>query len=177
MIDIKSGHCLLTQINAWEFSENDMEFAQDHLRILSGLYGILRPLDLIQPYRMEMGLPFSFDGYSNLYQFWNDKLTPHVNKLLKKQSSKVIINLASDEYWKVIDLKSLKYKVVTPVFKEEKNGKFKPIHVYLKKARGLMARFIIQNRIEEPEDIKAFDPEGYYFNESLSKGSEWVFTR
>jgi cytoplasmic iron level regulating protein YaaA (DUF328/UPF0246 family) len=152
-------------------------FAQKHIRLLSGLYGVLCPLDLIQPYRLEMGTHLSFSNYKNLYQFWNGTINNFLNNEIDTHKSKTIINLASYEYAKSVRLKAINGKVVTPVFKEYKRNQYQVITVYAKKARGLMTRFIIENKIESPANIKHFDIEGYAFTESLSNESEWVFTR
>lgn len=164
-------------LNAESLSEDDLLFAQDHLRILSGLYGILKPLDLMQPYRLEMGTPLNNSRGKNLYEFWNLKISDSINNELAKQKHKVIINLASNEYFKAIKPKQIKKNIITPVFKETKGEKLKVITVYAKTARGLMTRFIIQNKIENPEDIKAFDTDGYLYNPNLSTTNEWVFVR
>lgn len=164
-------------LNASTFSDNDFVFAQKHLRILSGLYGILKPMDLIQAYRLEMGIQLKTKKGKNLYEFWGDKITDLINTELEKQKNKVLINLASKEYFKSVKTKKIKGEIITPVFKEQKGNSFKVIFVYAKHARGLMSRFIIQNKIEDPEDIKAFDSEGYLFNRDLSTEKEWVFTR
>ena len=164
-------------LNASTFSGKDFVFAQKHLRILSGLYGILKPLDLIQAYRLEMGIQLKNKKGKNLYEFWGDKITDFINAELEKQKNNVLINLASKEYFKSVKTKKIKGEIITPVFKEQKGNNFKVVFVYAKHARGLMSRFIIQNKIEEPEDIKAFDSEGYLFNRDLSTEKEWVFTR
>ena len=164
-------------LKAADFSSEEQQFAQEHLRILSGLYGVLRPFDLIQPYRLEMGTKFSFENYKNLYDFWKEKVTTEINKELEKQENPVIINLASNEYFKVLDKKSLSAEIITPVFKDNKNGTYKTIMMYAKNARGKMAAFIVKNKIENPEYLKAFDSDGYIFNQALSNGNEWVFTR
>ena len=164
-------------LNASTFSDNDFVFAQKHLRILSGLYGILKPMDLIQVYRLEMGIQLKTKKGKNLYEFWGDKITDFINTELEKQKNKVLINLASKEYFKSVKTKKIKGEIITPVFKEQKGNSFKVVFVYAKHARGLMSRFIIQNKIEDPEDIKAFDSEGYLFNRDLSTEKEWVFTR
>ncbi|MGM0407001.1 MAG: peroxide stress protein YaaA [Bacteroidota bacterium] len=164
-------------LDAKTLSEKDLLFAQDHLRILSGLYGVLRPLDLMQPYRLEMGTKLKNPEGNNLYKFWGLKITDFINKELSKQKSKVLINLASNEYFKAINPKSIHGEIITPVFKEAKGNGFKVITVYAKTARGLMSRFIIENRIEQPEQLKAFDSDGYLFNQDLSNEKEWVFTR
>ncbi len=164
-------------LNIAGFSTTGLEYAQQHIRILSGLYGILRPLDLIQPYRLEMGTKFSFDNYKNLYDFWKEKITRHIQTELKRQNSNTIINLASAEYFKVIDKKKLNAEIITPVFKDNKNGTYKTIMMYAKNARGKMAAFMAGNQITNPEYIKAFDQDGYIFNQELSNEKEWVFTR
>ena len=163
-------------INASTFSEEEFKIAQEKIRILSGLYGILKPLDLMQAYRLEMGTKLSFGKYENLYQFWQQKITTTINNELKEKGD-VLINLASQEYFKAIDAKRLKAEIITPEFKDNKDGKYKMISFFAKKARGLMCRFIVQNNISNPEELKAFDLEGYYFNNQLSKENNWVFTR
>jgi cytoplasmic iron level regulating protein YaaA (DUF328/UPF0246 family) len=164
-------------LEAKTLTEDDLFFAQNHLRILSGLYGILKPLDLMQAYRLEMGTPLSNPKGKNLYEFWGNKITDAINNELAVHKQKVLINLASTEYSKVIKSKLIKGDIITPVFKEIKGNSFKVITVYAKTARGLMSRFIIKNRIEDPDDIKAFDTDGYLFNQQLSTNKEWVFTR
>jgi cytoplasmic iron level regulating protein YaaA (DUF328/UPF0246 family) len=155
----------------------DLKYAQSHLRILSGLYGLLRPLDLMQPYRLEMGTKLDTDRGNNLYDFWGSIITDGLNKQLRKIKSSTLINLASNEYFKSVKTKELDADIITPAFKEYKNGEYKMIGIYAKRARGLMSRFIIQHRIENPDDIKDFGAEGYAFNKKLSKGNNWVFTR
>ena len=164
-------------LDAKSLTEDDLLYAQDHLRILSGLFGILRPLDLIQAYRLEMGTPLKNPEGKNLYEFWGSKINEVINDELSKQKSKVLINLASNEYYKAIKPKMINAEIITPIFKEEKGNDFKVVTVYAKTARGLMSRFIIENRIDNPEDIKAFDMAGYLFNRDLSNNKEWVFTR
>jgi len=164
-------------LKALSLSEADLLFAQDRLRILSGLYGALRPLDLIQAYRLEMGTRLKVNRKNNLYQFWGSKITGHINDLLQSTNQKHLINLASNEYFKVLDKAKIDAEIITPVFKDFKNGEYKFITVYGKKARGLLARFIIENRIADVEKIKLFDVEGYYYNHHLTKGNNWVFTR
>lgn len=159
-------------------SPEDVLYAQNHLRILSGLYGVLRPLDLIQPYRLEMGIPLDTSSADNLYQFWGDKISKAVAKAVKESGGEqVIVNLASHEYFKAVNRKDLKIRVIDIEFNEMKDGKFKPIIVYTKKARGMMTRFMIENRISNPEELKAFDVEGYAFAEELSEPNKWVFVR
>lgn len=164
-------------LDAISLSEEDLLFAQDHLRILSGLYGILRPLDLIQAYRLEMGIPLKNPKGKNLYEFWGLKISEIINNELSKHKNKAIINLASNEYYKSVKPKNIKAEIITPVFKEQKGTDFKTVTIYAKTARGYMSRFIIQNRIENPNDLKAFDTGGYLFNKDLSTEKEWVFTR
>ena len=164
-------------LEANTFSEEDFAYAQNHLRILSGLYGLLRPLDLIHPYRLEMGTKLAVGRSKNLYDFWGMTLTDAVNAQLKEIAEPVLVNLASNEYFKAIKPKKVEGRIITPVFKDEKNGQFKVISFFAKKARGMMAKYIIQNRIESPEGMKGFDGEGYIFNEAMSKENEWVFVR
>lgn len=160
-----------------EFTKKDIEYTQNHLRILSGLYGVLRPLDMILPYRLEMGTKWQFDGNKNLYDFWDNKINKSLQETIDKQKDKTLVNLASNEYSKVAGLKDLDANIITPVFKDFKNGKYKIISVYAKMARGMMTSFIMKNRIEKAEDLKHFDTEGYFFNDELSSDKEFVFTR
>ncbi len=164
-------------LHAQDFGDSDFEFLQDHLRILSGLYGCLKPLDLMQPYRLEMGRKLSTSRGKNLYEFWGDRVTEALNRALAGHDSKVLLNLASNEYFKVVRPKKLDADVITPQFRDWKNGQYKMISFYAKKARGMMTRFITLNRIDDPEDIKAFDLEGYRYDETLTEGANWVFTR
>lgn len=160
-------------LDAQKFSETELAYAQQNIRILSGLYGILRPLDLIQPYRLEMGKKLSTGKVDNLYKFWGNILTESINE----ECRDFVINLASREYFKVIRTKELKPKVITPVFKDTSKGKLKIISFYAKRARGLMARYIVENRIDDIEAIKGFNKAGYKFSEELSKENEFIFTR
>lgn len=163
---------------ARDFSLEELESANVRLRILSGLYGVVRPFDLIMPYRLEMGIKHGFGGNRNLYIFWGDKIRLTIEKAIEQSpGEKVLINLASNEYAKSVDLKKLKKQCITPVFKQEVNGQLKIVALYAKRARGMMTRFIIQNELNEVEHIKAFDAEGYYFNAQLSNEREWVFIR
>jgi len=164
-------------LDAASFNATDFKFAQQHLHILSGLYGLLRPLDLMQPYRLEMGTRLETDRGKNLYEFWGSTITEGLNKQLKKLKTDTLINLASNEYFKSVKPKELNADIITPAFKEFKNGEYKMIGIYAKRARGLMSRYIIKNKLTNPEDIKDFDEEGYRFNSKLSKGHNWVFTR
>lgn len=164
-------------INAENLNEQQISFANDHFRILSGLYGAVRPLDLIQPYRLEMGTKLKNQQGSNLYSFWKEKLTEYIKIELEKQNDDILIDLASKEYSSVINMNKINAKVITPVFKDYKNGTHKVITIYAKRARGLMSRFIMENRIDSPDDFKEFNEEGYCFNEYLSSDTELVFTR
>lgn len=166
-----------TGLDAASFSAADFEFAQQHLRILSGLYGVLRPLDLLQPYRLEMGTRLKNTRGDNLYQFWGELITEALNEELVARESAVVINLASNEYFKAVKPKALQARLITPVFKDLKNGQYKIISFYAKKARGLMSRYLIQNRIDTPEALQRFDLEGYYFSAEQSQGDTWVFLR
>lgn len=166
-----------TGIDTDSLSPEDFNFAQDHLRILSGLYGVLRPLDLIQAYRLEMGTKFQTPKWNDLYDFWGTKITRRIQTDIKNQGDEILVNLASGEYFKSIDTKKLKTRIITPVFKDFSNGKYKIISFFAKKARGLMTRFIIENKLSDPEQLKLFDTEGYFFNEEFSDGKQLVFTR
>ena len=160
-----------------DFTEDDYAYAQDHLRILSGLYGCLRPLDLIQPYRLEMKTKLKNERGDNLYQFWDDRITKSINKELKKQKEAVLINLASNEYFKSVKPKLLAGRLLNINFKETKDGKTRVVAIFAKRARGMMADYIIRNRIEKPEDIKKFKLGGYKFNKDLSDDKQWTFER
>lgn len=164
-------------MDAETFSAADFKFAQQHLRILSGLYGLLRPLDLMQPYRLEMGTRLDTERGKNLYEFWGDIITDGLNKQLNKIKSGTLVNLASNEYFKSVKPKNIAGEIIAPQFKEYKNGDYKMIGIYAKRARGLMARYIIQNQISKPEALKDFNEEGYTFNKKLSAGNSPVFTR
>ena len=156
---------------------DEFDFAQQHLRILSGLYGILRPLDLIQAYRLEMATRLSTPGGKNLYEFWGNRIQQSLNALLKKEKSGVLINLASLEYFKTVKAHQLKATVITPIFKERRNSAYRVVAIYAKKARGRICDFIIRNRIDRPEDLKSFNLDGYGFRAKLSNSTQWVFTR
>ena len=166
-----------TGLEADSTSESELEFAQSRLRILSGLFGLLRPLDLMQPYRLEMGLKFANQRGKNLYEFWGDRVTDTLNEDLVSANTDVLINLASNEYFKEVKPKGLNADVITPQFKDLKNGQYKMISFFAKKARGVMARYVIDNRITAPEALKAFNGSGYYFSEEHSKGPQWAFLR
>ena len=165
------------KLNAKEFSEKEFRTTQNRLSILSGLYGILRPLDLIKPYRLEMGTKLKIENFKNLYDFWGDKITDFLNTRLEDNNMKTLINLASNEYFRSINVKKLKARVININFKELKNGQYKTLVIYTKQARGLMANFIIKNNLTNPEDLKHFDIEGYGYDENLSTENTWVFTR
>ena len=152
-------------------------FAQRHLRILSGLYGLLRPLDLIHPYRLEMGTKLANPGGKDLYTFWGETITRALNAELEKTESAALVNLASEEYFKSVKPKLLAAPVVTPVFEDWKNGKYKIISFYAKRARGMMARYAIENGVTDPEALKEFDVDGYAFVPEESKERAWVFRR
>ena len=166
-----------TGLQAETLSEDDLDFAQTRLRILSGLYGLLRPLDLMQPYRLEMGLKFTNQRGRNLYEFWGEQLTDTLNADLVSAKTEVLINLASNEYFKAVKPKLLNADIITPQFKDLKNGQYKMISFFAKKARGLMARYMIDNRITEPEALKSFSEAGYYYSDEQSQGDQWVFLR
>ncbi len=164
-------------LQAASFTEDEMLFAGKHLRILSGLHGILRPMDLIQAYRMEMGRKVSVGKARDLYDFWSDKITAHINEVLSNDNTPVVLNLASKEYFEAVDTAKLKYPVIHFQFKELKDGQYRFFSMYGKYARGLMVRFMIKNKIHNPEELKLFDWEGYAYNEPLSSEHNWVFTR
>lgn len=166
-----------TGLHVEDFNDDDFDFAQQHLRMLSGLYGVLRPLDLMQAYRLEMGTKLENSRGKDLYEFWGKRITDKLNQALKDQGDKVLVNLASDEYFKSVQVKNLDADIIKPVFLDEKNGKYKIISFYAKKARGLMSRFIIKNRLTLPEQLVNFDLDGYQFDESASQGNELVFKR
>jgi hypothetical protein len=164
-------------LDAQSMTDKQLNWAQDNLRILSGLYGLLRPLDLMQPYRLEMGTKFANDRGVDLYQFWGDIITSEINILLTESSDAVLLNLASNEYFKSVQAKDIQGRIITPVFMDKKTDKFKIISFFAKKARGLMSAFIIKNKITNVEDIKKFDVDGYSYNSAMSEGDKWVFTR
>jgi len=166
-----------TGLDAYNLDSDDLSFAQQHLRILSGLYGLLKPLDLMLPYRLEMGTKFENAGGKDLYAFWGSKLTDALNKQLKKNKSKVLVNLASNEYFKSVKKAQLDADVITPVFKDKKNGQYKIISFFAKKARGRMSAYIVKNKFTDAAQITGFDWDGYCFNEALSNEKDWVFTR
>lgn len=164
-------------LDAPTLKKKDLDYAQDHLRILSGLYGVLRPLDLIQPYRLEMGTKFAVNGKEDLYDFWDHRVTDALNAATKDHKDRRVINLASNEYAKVVQPKNLVDGIVTPVFKEVKDGKARTLGLFAKRARGMMARYMIVNRVETEKKLKAFNDGGYKFQPDQSDDSTWVFTR
>lgn len=166
-----------TGLQADTFNNKQLLFAQQHVRILSGLYGVLRPLDLMQPYRLEMGTRLQNHRGKDLYAFWGDIITDYLNAELKEHKSQVVVNLASSEYFKSVKSKQLIGELITPVFKDEKNGQFKIISFYAKKARGLMAAYLVKNNIDAADELKCFDTAGYRFSEEESTASDWVFKR
>lgn len=163
------------QLNDW--STEDFDIAQSRIRILSGLYGVLRPLDRIQPHRLEMGTRLKTKHGKDLYEFWGSTITKQLNKDLKSSGSDLVVNLASNEYFSSVKPKELQGKLVTPVFKDEKNGTFKIISFYAKKARGMMADFIVRNRVESADDLKAFETDGYTFDADASDENTLTFLR
>ncbi|MDY0200743.1 MAG: peroxide stress protein YaaA [Tenuifilaceae bacterium] len=164
-------------IDVVDFSADDFLFAQQNLRILSGLYGVLRPLDLMQPYRLEMGTKVDVESSNNLYDFWRDTITRYFEGLIKLDKENTLVNLASNEYSKAINFNKIGGTIVTPVFKEQKGDSLKTIAIYAKRARGLMTRFVIKNKLEQAEHLKAFTDEGYVYAPDYSKGNNWVFIR
>lgn len=164
-------------MNIDDFDNNDFDFSQKNLRILSGLYGILKPLDLIQPYRLEMGTKLETERGQNLYQFWGNLLTTYIKKEIRENKDNYLVNLASNEYIKAINMKELDPHCVTPVFKDLKNNKLKVISFFAKKARGKMCRFIIKNKLTSIEQLKEFNDNGYIFDQNLSTEHEFIYTR
>jgi uncharacterized protein len=164
-------------LDADSYSQQDFTFAQKNLRILSGLYGVLRPLDLIQPYRLEMGTKVATEQARDLYEFWGDSITDALNQALSGHRNKTVINLASNEYFKSVQPKVLSGDIITPVFKDYHKGTYKILAFYAKKARGYMASYIVKNRINSPEALQGFNTDGYRFNDNFSTDTQWVFTR
>ncbi len=164
-------------LDADSLSTADIGFAQNHLRILSGLYGLLRPLDLMQAYRLEMGTRLAGPHGKNLYAFWGDSITAALNSTLRRQKGSTLINLASQEYFRAVLPAALQARVITPVFRERRNDGYRVIGLFAKKARGMMAHFIIRERLDTPDGLKAFNAGGYAYNPGLSTDSDWVFTR
>ena len=166
-----------TGLNAEDFSSDDFAFAQQHLRMLSGLYGLLRPLDLMQPYRLEMGTKLVNPRGKDLYTFWGERISQWLNEDLEAQGDQVLLNLASQEYFGAVKPKALNARVIDTVFKDQKNGQYKIISFYAKKARGLMARYVIKERLQDPEGLKDFNLDGYRFDAASSSENQLVFLR
>ena len=164
-------------LEARRFDRTQLDWAQDHLRILSGLYGLLRPLDRIQPYRLEMGTRLRTRRGASLYDFWDDRISAQLNTDAEGHPHPTLINLASQEYFGAVDAKALTLPVITPQFREEKDGESRIVSFFAKKARGTMARYAIENRVEDPQDLKAFDRDGYRFDAAASTEGDWIFTR
>ena len=162
-------------LDSYTIEEDKIDFMQNSVRIISGLYGLLKPLDLIQPYRLEMGTKMPVDDNKNLYEYWRQKITNQLNSDLSDDEP--VLNLASNEYFKAIDSKVVKTDIYTANFKQLKNGEYKTIAIFSKKARGMMTRFIIDNNITDINDLKSFNYDGYMFHESLSSKNEFIFTR
>jgi len=166
-----------TGLDAYALNDQHIAYAQQHLRMLSGLYGLLRPLDLMMPYRLEMGTKLKNPRGHNLYEFWGDNITQLINADLQQANSELLVNLASDEYYKAVKPGKIKAEIIKPVFLDQKNGKYKVISFYAKKARGLMARYIVEHQLNQAEDLKSFNVEGYYFDTESSLQGELVFKR
>ncbi len=166
-----------TGLNAEDFGEDDFAFAQDHLRMLSGLYGVLRPLDLMQPYRLEMGTRLANARGKDLYAFWGERISQWLNEALAAQGDDVLLNLASNEYFGAVKRKALQARVIDTEFKDLKNGQYKIISFYAKKARGMMARYVIRERLRDPAGLKDFKAHGYYFSAEQSGPDQLVFLR
>lgn len=166
-----------TGLDAYQLSKEEILYLNRHLGILSGLYGLLKPLDYMPPYRLEMGTKFKTPNADDLYQFWGDTITDLINERIQDSGSDVLVNLASTEYYGAVKPKNINATVITPKFLDQKNGKYKIISFYAKKARGMMVNFAAKNNITDLEDLKKFDSDGYYFDEALSTEVEWVFKR
>lgn len=166
-----------TGLDAYSLAESDLQEAQQHLRILSGLYGVLRPLDLMQAYRLEMGTKLPNPRGKNLYEFWGSIVTEALNNALAEIDTNILVNLASNEYFKVVKPRQLNAEIITPVFKDQKNGQYKVISFFAKKARGMMARYIIESKARDVDALKGFDTAGYQFDEAMSDAKQLVFTR
>jgi uncharacterized protein len=166
-----------TGLNAEDFSQADFDYAQQHLRMLSGLYGLLRPLDLMQPYRLEMGTKLANPRGKNLYEFWGERISGYLNQALLEQGDNLLLNLASNEYFSAVKPKALNARVINTEFKDLKNGQYKIISFYAKKARGMMARYVIKERLNDPEGLKDFNYQGYAYHAEHSKPDSLVFLR
>jgi hypothetical protein len=166
-----------TGLDAQTLSDADLDYAQQHLRMLSGLYGLLRPLDLMQPYRLEMGTKLANARGKDLYAFWDNRISEWLNEALAEQGDDILLNLASNEYFSAVKRSALNARVIDTEFRDQKNGQYKIISFYAKKARGMMSRFVISERINNPQDLKQFDVQGYRYSEELSKVDKFVFLR
>ncbi len=166
-----------TGLEAHTLTDAQLEFSQSHMRILSGLYGLLRPLDLMQAYRLEMGTKLDNPKGKDLYTYWGSTITDGLNELLDQEITPILVNLASNEYFKAVKTKQLAGRIITPVFKDRKNGIYKIISFFAKKARGMMARYIIENELTDVEGLKAFNTSGYYYSKEQSTENQWVFLR
>lgn len=166
-----------TGLDMYHMDKDTAIYVNEHLGILSGLYGVLKPLDLIQPYRLEMGTKLKNDRGDNLYEFWGEEVTKTINARMADSEDKVLINLASNEYFKVIKKKALNAQIITPRFEDEKNGQYKVISFYAKKARGLMVKYAADNKLTNAEQLKQFDLAGYYYVDELSDDKTWTFRR
>jgi len=166
-----------TGLAAETLSQADLDYAQQHLRMLSGLYGLLRPLDLMQPYRLEMGTKLANARGKDLYAFWGNRISEWLNEALADQGDDVLLNLASNEYFSAVKRPALNARVIDTEFRDQKNGQYKIISFYAKKARGMMSRFVISERIDKPDDLKQFDVQGYRYSKELSKADKLVFLR
>lgn len=164
-------------LDALHLTESALDYLQQHMSILSGLYGVLKPLDLIQPYRLEMSIKLKNARGKDLYTFWGDIITNTIEQNIQLEEYKVLINLASQEYFKAINTKKISVPVIAPVFKDQKNGKYKIISFYAKRARGLFMRFAAENQLTDQEQLKEFDYDGYYYDKASSSETEWVFLR
>ncbi|MCW8107010.1 peroxide stress protein YaaA [Alteromonas ponticola] len=166
-----------TGLDAYSLDKPTLEYAQGHLRILSGLYGLLKPLDLMQPYRLEMGTKLTNPVGKDLYAYWGDTITHKLNDALQAQGDNILINLASNEYFRAVKKAKVEGMIITPVFKDMKNGQYKTISFFAKKARGMMARFVLQNQISDVDELKSFADQGYAYSEAQSSSTELVFLR
>ncbi len=166
-----------TGLDAYSLDQKTIEYAQSHLRILSGLYGLLKPLDLMQAYRLEMGTKLANSKGKDLYHFWGDSITENVNQALRAQGDNILVNLASNEYFRAVKTAKVDGMIITPVFKDKKNGQYKTISFFAKKARGMMARFILENQINDVAGLKSFADQGYAFSDTHSNATELVFLR
>lgn len=164
-------------LDAYQLNKDQILYLNQHLGILSGLYGLLKPLDYMLPYRLEMGTKFKTPNAKDLYQFWGDTITNLINERIQQSDSQVLVNLASNEYYGAVKAKNIHADIITPKFLDQKNGQYKVISFYAKKARGMMVNFAAKNNITKPEELKKFDADGYYFDKALSTDTEWVFKR